>query len=131
MDFSFIETLKFDDKGLIPAVCVDHETGEVLMVAYMNKDSLKETMEKRLCSFWSRSRQKFWVKGETSGHTQEVKEIRTDCDSDTLVIKVKQNGAACHKGFYSCFYKVINDDGSITENGVKVFDPEEVYKDKK
>jgi phosphoribosyl-AMP cyclohydrolase len=128
MDYPFIETLKFDDKGLIPAVVVDHETNEVLMVAYMNKDSLKETMEKKLASFWSRSRQKFWVKGESSGHTQEVKEIRTDCDRDTLVIKVKQNGAACHLGYYSCFFRKITDEGEILEEGNKVFDPDEVYK---
>ena len=128
MDYPFIETLKFDDKGLIPAVVVDYETGEVLMVAYMNKDSLKDTMEKKLASFWSRSRQKYWVKGESSGHTQEVKEVRTDCDNDTLVIKVKQTGGACHTGYYSCFYKQVQDDGTIKEVGEKVFDPEKIYK---
>jgi phosphoribosyl-AMP cyclohydrolase len=128
MDYPILDELKYDDKGLIPAVIVDHNTNEVLMVAYMNRDSLKETMEKKLTSFWSRSRQKYWVKGESSGHTQEVKEIRTDCDKDTLVIRVKQNGGACHEGYYSCFYRRINDDGSITEEGEKVFDPDAVYK---
>ncbi|MBN1257237.1 MAG: phosphoribosyl-AMP cyclohydrolase [Planctomycetes bacterium] len=127
MDYPFIETLKFDDNGLIPAVVVDHETNEVLMVAYMNRGSLKDTMEKKLTSFWSRSRQQYWTKGESSGHTQEVKEIRTDCDNDTLVIKVKQNGAACHVGYYSCFYKLIQEDGTIQEVGEKVFNPDDVY----
>jgi len=127
MDYDFIDKLKFNEDGLIPAVCVDHQTGAVLMVAYMNQDSVKETMEKKLCSFWSRSRQKFWVKGETSGHTQEVVEMHTDCDLDTLVIKVKQNGAACHLGYYSCFFRRINEDGSITEEGEKLFDPDKVY----
>ncbi len=128
MGYPFIDTLKFDDKGLIPTVCVDYKTGEVLMVAYMNKDSLEETMKKRICTFWSRSRQELWLKGATSGHTQEVVEIRTDCDNDTLVIKVKQNGAACHMGYYSCFYKLIKEDGELVEDGKKVFNPENIYK---
>ncbi len=128
MDLSFIDELKFDSNGLIPAIAQDFETGEVLMVAYMNKDSLKETFEKKLCSYWSRSRQKFWVKGESSGHTQEVKEIFVDCDKDTILIKIKQNGGACHTGYRSCFSWKIEDDGSITEEGDKVFNPDSVYK---
>jgi len=131
MAYPCLDELKYDDKGLIPAVVVDHETNEVLMVAYMNRDSLQATLEKGLTNFWSRSRQKFWTKGESSGHTQEVQEIRTDCDRDTLVVKVKQNGAACHLGYYSCFFRVIGEDGSITDTGEKLFDPDEVYKDKK
>lgn len=127
MDLEFIEQLKFDEKGLIPAIAQDAETGEVLMVAYMNKESLKETFEKKLCSYWSRSRQKFWIKGETSGHTQEVQEIITDCDKDTLLIKVKQNGGACHTGYRSCFSWKITDEGTIKEEGTKVFDPDSVY----
>ncbi len=128
MDLSFIDELKFDSNGLIPAIAQDFETGEVLMVAYMNKDSLKETFEKKLCSYWSRSRQKFWVKGESSGHTQEVKEIFVDCDKDTILIKIKQNGGACHTGYRSCFSWKIEDDGSISEEGDKVFNPDSVYK---
>lgn len=128
MDLSFIDELKFDSNGLIPAITQDFETGEVLMVAYMNKDSLKETFEKKLCSYWSRSRQKFWVKGESSGHTQEVKEIFVDCDKDTILIKIKQNGGACHTGYRSCFSWKIEDDGSISEEGDKVFNPDSVYK---
>lgn len=128
MDFAFLDTLKYDANGLIPCVTQDVDTGEVLMVAYMNRDSLKETVEKRLCSYWSRSRQKYWVKGESSGHTQEVKEILLDCDKDTLLIKIKQNGGACHTGYRSCFSWRLTEDGTITEEGEKVFDPDAVYK---
>jgi phosphoribosyl-AMP cyclohydrolase/phosphoribosyl-ATP pyrophosphohydrolase/phosphoribosyl-AMP cyclohydrolase len=128
MTYPFIDELKYNEQGLIPAIVVDHETNQVLMLAYMNPESIQATLEKGLTNFWSRSRQTFWTKGESSGHTQEVKEIRTDCDKDTLVIKVKQNGAACHEGYYSCFYRVIEEDGTIREEGEKVFDPDEVYK---
>jgi phosphoribosyl-AMP cyclohydrolase len=108
-------------------VAQDAETGEVLMVAYMNRESLKDTAEKKLASYWSRSRKKFWIKGETSGHTQEVRDIRFDCDLDCVLIKVKQNGgAACHTGMRSCFYRRLTDSGLI-EDGEKVFDPEKVY----
>lgn len=128
MSDAFIEKLKFDDKGLIPAVMQDHETKEVLMVGYMNVNSIRMTREKGLATFFSRSRQKFWTKGESSGHTQEVVEMRTDCDYDTLVILVKQNGAACHLGYYSCFFRVVQEDGTLSDTGEKVFDPDEVYK---
>ncbi len=128
MDFSFLDDLKYNSDGLIPCITQDVDTGEVLMMAYMNKDSLKETLEKKLCSYWSRSRQKYWVKGESSGHTQEVKEVFLDCDKDTLLIKIKQNGGACHTGYRSCFSWKIEDDCSITEKGDKVFDPDSVYK---
>ena len=102
-----IPRLKFDGKGLIPAVVQDYRNGEVLMVAYMNKESLKITLrEKRTC-FYSRSRKTLWRKGETSGHIQKVKSIWYDCDSDTLLIKVNQLGAACHTGHRSCFYRKI------------------------
>ncbi len=127
MDVSFVDSLKYDQNGLIPCVAQDAETGEVLMVAYMNKDSLKQTIEKGLASYWSRSRQKFWVKGESSGNTQEVKEMRFDCDKDCVLIKIKQNGgSACHTGMRSCFYFKLTDHG-LVEDGVKVFDPEQVY----
>lgn len=97
--------LKFDDKGLIPAVVQDWKTGEVLMVAYMNADSVRKTVESGLTWFWSRSRQKFWQKGETSGNTQQVKDILYDCDKDTLLVKVEQKGPACHTGERSCFFR--------------------------
>lgn len=100
--------LKYDDKGLIPAIVQEDTTGEVLMMAYMNEASLKMTLETRFTHFWSRSRQKFWKKGETSGHTQEVLDLLYDCDSDTLLVKVKQNGpGACHTGERTCFYRSI------------------------
>ena len=127
MDLAFLDGLKYDAHGLIPCVAQDAESGEVLMVAYMNKESLRDTIEKRLASYWSRSRQKYWVKGETSGHTQEVREIRLDCDLDCVLIKVKQNGgAACHTGMRSCFHRRFDGSG-LTEDGVKVFDPDRVY----
>ena len=97
--------LKYDDKGLIPAVVQDWQNGQILMVAYMNAESLKKTVETRLTWFWSRSRQKFWQKGETSGHIQRVKDILYDCDQDTLLIKVEQTGPACHTGEQSCFFR--------------------------
>jgi phosphoribosyl-AMP cyclohydrolase len=97
--------LKFDEKGLIPAVVQEWKTGEVLMVAYMNAESLKRTVESGLTWYWSRSRQKFWQKGETSGNIQRVKDILYDCDMDTLLIKVEQTGPACHTGERSCFFR--------------------------
>ena len=97
------DELKFDDKGLIPAVLVDDETGNVLMVAYMNRESLKISMEKKLACFWSRSRGELWLKGETSGNYQHIREIVADCDRDTLLVYVKPDGPACHLGNESCF----------------------------
>jgi phosphoribosyl-AMP cyclohydrolase len=99
------DNLKYDEKGLIPAVIQDWKTGEVLMVAYMNAVSLKRTVDSGLTWFWSRSRQKFWQKGETSGNIQRVKEILYDCDQDTLLVKVEQTGPACHTGERSCFFR--------------------------
>jgi len=100
-----IRELRFDAKGLIPAVIQDARTGEVLMLAYMNATSLKRTIRLRKTCFWSRSRRAYWVKGETSGHFQHVKSIAYDCDRDALVIKVRQIGAACHTNKRSCFYR--------------------------
>lgn len=104
-----IPELKFDDKGLIPAIVQDINTKEVLMMAYMNKVSLDKTINTGFTHFWSRSRQKYWMKGETSGNVQEVKEILYDCDGDTLLIKVVQRGSgACHTGNKTCFYRNIS-----------------------
>lgn len=91
--------------GLVPVVVQDVNTKEVLMLAYMNEESLKRTIETKLATYWSRSRQKLWIKGETSGHYQHVKDIRVDCDEDTILLIVEQEGAACHTGHYSCFYR--------------------------
>lgn len=102
------EDLKFDSGGLIPAVIQDVQSKDVLMVAYMNAESLRRTVESGLTWFWSRSRAKFWQKGETSGHVQRVKEIRYDCDQDTLLVLVEQTGPACHTGSRSCFYRTFS-----------------------
>ena len=99
------DDLKFDEKGLIPAIIQDWKSNEVLMMAYMNAESIRKTVESGLTCFWSRSRQKFWQKGETSGHIQRVKEILFDCDKDTLLIKVEQTGPACHTGERCCFFR--------------------------
>jgi phosphoribosyl-AMP cyclohydrolase len=123
-----ISQLKYNDQGLIPAICVDAESGKVLMMAWMNADSLRDTVKSGKTHFWSRSRQKYWMKGESSGHTQEVKGIYTDCDADTLVIEVKQSGAACHEGYYSCFYRKLDDQGQWRTVDEKLFDPDKVYK---
>ena len=114
--------------GLIPAIVQDYKTSDVLMLAYMNQDAWEATLFSGNATYYSRSRQKLWVKGETSGHLQRVKEIRIDCDDDTVLLKVKQIGeAACHTGHRSCFHKKI-DNGSITVVGKPLFDPKEVYK---
>lgn len=102
-----INELAFDRYELIPAIIQDYANGEVLMLAYMNRESLEMTLKTGRTCFWSRSRQEFWQKGETSGNIQEVKEIFYDCDGDTLLIKVKQTGPACHTGERSCFYRSI------------------------
>lgn len=126
-----IKALTYDDSGLIPAVIVDQESRAVVMVAYMNEQSLLETVRTGKTHFWSRSRQKYWMKGESSGHTQEVRAIYTDCDLDALVIEVVQHGAACHKGYRSCFYRQLDDGGQWRVVAEKIFDPDEVYKDSK
>jgi phosphoribosyl-AMP cyclohydrolase len=113
--------------GLIPAIVQDWKTGEVLMVAYMNAESWARTRETGKACFWSRSRKKLWLKGETSGHMQVVKEAYLDCDNDALLLKVEQiGGAACHTGFRSCFYRRIEGD-QLEIMGERVFDPKEVY----
>lgn len=106
-----IDGLKFNSDGLIPAIVIDATNGEVLMMAWMNAESLKRTLETGRCTYWSRSRQQFWVKGETSGHTQSVKRLRIDCDLDTLLIDVEQVGAACHNNYRSCFYRDLTAEG--------------------
>ncbi|WP_425050614.1 phosphoribosyl-AMP cyclohydrolase [Psychromarinibacter sp. S121] len=102
-------TLKFDDKGLIPVVAQQHDTGEVLMVAWMNADAVAKTLETGRVTYWSRSRQSYWIKGETSGHVQKLVELRVDCDRDCLLALVEQEGPACHTNRRSCFYTAIRD----------------------
>ena len=116
---------------LIIAIAQDYESSEVLMVAYMNKEALMKTLETKIAHYWSTSRNKLWLKGESSGHTQEVQEILTDCDEDAVLLKVKQNGGACHEGYYSCFFRKIHeDDANLEVVKEKVFDPENIYGDK-
>ena len=107
-----LDSLKFDDKALIPAIIQDFETKDVLMFAFMNRFSFEKTVETGLCHYWSRSRGKLWLKGETSGHLQKVRSIRTDCDQDVLLIEVEQIGVACHDGYRSCFYRQLSADQS-------------------
>lgn len=104
---------KFDANGLIAAVAQDAETGEVLMLAWMNAEALEHTIETGLATYWSRSRNALWVKGETSGHFQDVVEVLTDCDQDAVVLKVRQTHGACHTGRHSCFYRLVGENGLL------------------
>lgn len=114
--------------GLIPTITQDHDTGEVLMLAYMNPAAWDATLATGEATYFSRSRRTLWVKGKTSGNIQKVREVRLDCDDDTILLRVEQvGGAACHTGHRSCFYKRIAPDGTATVIGEPVFDPEEVY----
>ncbi|MFN2357637.1 MAG: phosphoribosyl-AMP cyclohydrolase [Desulfotignum sp.] len=114
--------------GLIPAIVQDRKTGEVLMLAYMNQKAFEQTMQTKKATYYSRSRRALWVKGETSGHVQHVHEILVDCDLDTLVLKVEQvGGAACHKGYKSCFFRAVQG-SELKTIDQKVFDPEKVYR---
>ncbi|MCA9482408.1 MAG: phosphoribosyl-AMP cyclohydrolase [Nitrospina sp.] len=119
--------LDFDKMGgLVPAIIQDYETGQVLMLAYMNKIAWEKTLETGRAWFYSRSRDKQWMKGESSGHVQMVKEVYIDCDDDTVLLKVEQvGGAACHKGYASCFFRKLN--GDVTIVGERLFDPDKVY----
>lgn len=118
----------FDDNGLIPAIAQDAENGQILMVAWMNRESLAETAATGRAVYWSRSRQKLWRKGEESGHGQEVHELRLDCDGDVVLLKVRQHGGiACHTGRASCFYRRL-DDGAWTTVDPVLKDPQLIYK---
>jgi len=125
---SFYNQLKFTADGLIPAIIQEQSTGRVLMMAWMNRASLETTVATGRTHFWSRSRQKFWMKGESSGHVQVVKDIAFDCDGDTLLIQVEQTGAACHEGFKSCFFRSIEGGGAQwKETEPRLDDPEKIY----
>jgi phosphoribosyl-AMP cyclohydrolase len=114
--------------GLVPVIVQDADTGEVLMLAYMNRDAWLKTRQTGKATYWSRSRNELWIKGETSGHTQIVQEILVDCDSDTVLLKVRQvGGAACHTGYRSCFFRKVVD-GKTEVIGERIFKPEDVYK---
>jgi phosphoribosyl-AMP cyclohydrolase len=111
---SFAETVKYDTAGLVPVVVQDVQNGDVLMVAYMNAEALRRTMDTGRATYWSRSRQEFWVKGASSGNVQHVRELRVDCDGDCLLMKVEQTGPACHEGYRSCFFRATTPDGGVS-----------------
>jgi len=125
-----LKSMKYDDRGLLTAVVVDATTKQVLQVAFMNAQALAETIRTGKTHFWSRSRQKLWMKGEESGHVQLVKAIYVDCDADAVVVEVDQHGGACHEGYRSCFYRRLTPQGDWEIVGQKVFDPKQVYKNK-
>ncbi len=124
--------LDFDKSGgLVPAVVQDYRSGEVLMLAYMNREAWEKTRSTGIAHYWSRSRARLWKKGESSGNVQEVQEIRLDCDGDSLLLRVRQvGGAACHTGHRSCFHRKLEEGGWVTD-GVQVFDPAEKYGQKR
>lgn len=128
---------EINGEKLITAIAQDYETNEILMVANMNEEALKKTIETGKAHYWSTSRNKQWLKGESSGHVQEVKEILVDCDMDAVILKIKQNGAACHEGYYSCFFRKLNIDkkpnpcklnnDDIETISERLFNPEDIY----
>ena len=129
---NWIDEVKFDEAGLIPAIAQDWKTGRILMLAWMNRESLQETVTTRKGVYWSRSRQKLWRKGEESGNTQQVHEVRIDCDADVILLKIEQTGGvACHTGRESCFFRLLNGKSDnaqweITDEVLQ--DPEHMYK---
>lgn len=125
---SMIAAVKFDSQGLVPAVAQQHDSGEVLMMAWMNREALEETIATGRVCYWSRSRQALWRKGERSGQTQKLVAIRLDCDGDTILLLVDQTGVACHTGRRSCFYRERGSDGSLIEKLPVLVDPDALYK---
>ncbi len=124
----WLEQVAWNDDGLLPAIAQDHESGEVLMLAWMNREALQLTREQGRAVYWSRSRQQLWVKGETSGHRQQIHEIRLDCDADVILLQVEQiGGIACHTGRRRCFFRVLKDgEWQIDEEIIK--NPDEIYR---
>ena len=124
----WLDEIKWDDQGLLPAIAQDHETGEVLMVAWMNREALRLTVEQQRVVYWSRSRRKLWFKGEESGHQQRLHEIRVDCDADVVLLQVEQvGGIACHTGRRRCFFRVLRQgEWQIDEQIIK--NPDEIYR---
>ena len=128
MSETWLNEIRFNDEGLIPAIAQDASSGRVLMLAWMNREALKLTAEKKQAVYWSRSRQKLWHKGEESGHTQAVLEMRFDCDEDVILLKVEQTGGiACHTGRESCFYRRLEGDHWVEVDGV-IKDPDQIYR---
>jgi phosphoribosyl-AMP cyclohydrolase len=121
-----LDALCFDPNGLVPAIAQQHDTGEVLMMAWMNRDSVIETLTTGRVCYWSRSRGRLWRKGETSQQVQFLKEFRLDCDGDTILLLVEQEGVACHTGRRACFYRAVRD-GTLVEIAAPLIDPEKLY----
>lgn len=137
----FIISLNFrheiNGEKVITAISQDVKTSEILMVAYMNEEAFNKTLKTKKAHYWSTSRNQLWLKGESSGHIQYVEDILVDCDEDAIVLKVKQEGGACHTGYYSCFFRKLDLDSEEADNsenfetfGVKIFNPDEIYGDK-
>jgi phosphoribosyl-AMP cyclohydrolase len=123
-----LDQIKWDSDGLVPAIAQDADSGEVLMMAWMNRQSLQLTIEKQQAVYWSRSRQKLWFKGEESGHVQKLRELRIDCDADVVLLQVDQiGGIACHTGRKRCFFRVLNNDSWVEDENI-LKDPAEIYK---
>lgn len=128
MSIEWLDAVKWDDKGLVPAIAQDAESGKILMFAWMNRDALQQTAEKGRAVYWSRSRKKLWPKGEESGHVQKVSEIRLDCDNDVVLLKIEQlGGIACHTGRESCFFQKF-ENGSWQTIDPVLKDPKDIYK---
>ena len=127
MSKNWLDEIKFDENGLVPAIIEDAKTREVLMMAWMNREAVEKTLSAKKAHFYSRSRGKLWLKGESSGHVQKVKRIALDCDGDTLLVSVDQKGGACHAGYRSCFYRKLSPGKQWKTTGKKLFDPEKVY----
>ena len=125
---NWIDEIKFDSNGLVPAIIEDAKTHEVLMMAWMNREAVEKTLSRRQAHFYSRSRGKLWLKGEASGHVQKVKRLALDCDGDTLLVSVHQTGGACHAGYRSCFFRRLSLSKQWRVAGRKIFDPDKVYK---
>ena len=123
-----LEQIKFDGQGLVPAIAQQHDTGEVLMMAWMNRESVAETLGTGRVCYWSRSRQSLWRKGETSGQVQKLIELRIDCDGDTLLLLVDQTGVACHTGRRNCFFHAVRDD-TVEVIAAPLVDPKTLYAD--
>ncbi len=121
-----ISQIKFDEKGLLSCIVQDYQNNEVLMFAFMNPESLQMTLDSGYATYWSRSRKKLWIKGESSGHKQAIKAVYYDCDADCLLIKVEQKVAACHEGYRTCFFRKI-ENGQVKIVGEKLFDEEKTY----
>lgn len=123
---TIVDTVVFDQQGLVPVIAQQHDTGEVLMLAWMNRDALTETLATGRVCYWSRSRQRLWRKGETSGQTQVLKELRIDCDGDALLLLVDQHGVACHTGRRSCFFRAVRED-ALVEIAAPLVSPGTLY----